>query len=502
MQHRSYLAAHLKKKKTQVVLNPEAGYESRTDLAFTRALSAEYPQLPYRRRKNEAKTTIHWGQRKLLMSEIEFLSMYARPGDVVLYVGAAPGTHTPVLIDLFPQLSFVLVDPAPFSAKLREGERVRLRQENFGDAVAQEYAGLSERLLFLSDVRSCDPSLMENETVEAHVQQDMQAQMRWHTTMRPRRSMLKFRLPWKPGNSEYLDGQVFLPVWGPITTTEARLITPEHSTATRVYDHSEYEQQMFFFNTVGRVARYRHDVDTSPASGDGLDYCYDCTAEIHILTLFLRSLPPSERANWLSLADIRVKTERAGSSQSAVHCDGAFAPCSDAAAEKAPPTSAAIPSELGPGSDEHAVELTPQDLARGVASMSRLITARLGGDRTLASANTDPEQRLLFIRSKQWVQGAPAYAPHLRPAPGAAVSATAQRMLAKMQGHTASADESKSPALPAPHAQLYPAAEVPQSKANTHGLGFVADHHALPPAARVPPRLTDDENVGAHTHTV
>ena len=47
------------------------GYESRTDLAFTRTLDHEHsPRLKYRRRKGEVKSVVHWGQRKLCLSEV------------------------------------------------------------------------------------------------------------------------------------------------------------------------------------------------------------------------------------------------------------------------------------------------------------------------------------------------------------------------------------------------------------------------------------------------
>ena len=73
--------------------------------------------------------------------------------------------------------------------------------------------------------------------------------MRWHDILKPHRSMLKFRLSWQPGMTEYLDGffclcfsiydicvsiisiilmelgNLHLPIWGPVTTTESRLIT-------------------------------------------------------------------------------------------------------------------------------------------------------------------------------------------------------------------------------------------------------------------------------------
>ena len=39
---------------------------------FSRILSDDFEQAPYKRRKGEDKTTVHFGQRKLLLSEIEF----------------------------------------------------------------------------------------------------------------------------------------------------------------------------------------------------------------------------------------------------------------------------------------------------------------------------------------------------------------------------------------------------------------------------------------------
>ena len=48
--------------------------------------------------------------------------------------------------------------------------------------------------------------------VERRVAQDMVDQMRWHRQLGPAKSMLKFRLPYQPGTTEYLDGELFLPV--------------------------------------------------------------------------------------------------------------------------------------------------------------------------------------------------------------------------------------------------------------------------------------------------
>ncbi len=45
------------------------------------------------------------------VTEIEFLTHYARNGNyLVIYVGAAPGIHINYLSELFPNVSFVLID--------------------------------------------------------------------------------------------------------------------------------------------------------------------------------------------------------------------------------------------------------------------------------------------------------------------------------------------------------------------------------------------------------
>ena len=267
----------------------EHGYQSRADIAFSRLLLPDAPRGKYRRRTDELKTVMHWGQRKLLLAEIEFLTEYAVSGATVLYAGAAPGTHTRYLIELFPDLKFVLVDPAPFSGWLTQlygdaNARCVLRHELFTDAVAAEYAGRDD-VLFVSDIRSCDWLLYGAEDHEDRVLQDMQAQQRWHDILRPVKSLLKFRLPWTAGATEYLAGDVYLPAFGPITTTETRLVP--HGHARVAWDHKTYEEQLFHFNTVTRVGRYAHAMPVG-AGGEGLDYCYDCRSEVEVLSRYLR----------------------------------------------------------------------------------------------------------------------------------------------------------------------------------------------------------------------
>ena len=90
-----------------------------------RVLAESSPRAPYPHIPHSIRSTNHWGQRKLLLSEIEFLSIFipqlrARQPPpkriVVVYAGAAPGTHIPYLYDAFDNrsgdLQFALFDPA------------------------------------------------------------------------------------------------------------------------------------------------------------------------------------------------------------------------------------------------------------------------------------------------------------------------------------------------------------------------------------------------------
>jgi len=326
----------------QTLLNrPELGYEAHAGMPFTRVVDDAIVRcMPYRRRAGEEKTVVHWGQRKLLMSEIEFLTLHGRDATTVVYAGAAPGTHINYLAGLFPELHWVLVDPAPFTC--HPSPSIEVRQELFTDDMAREFAAEGRPpMLFISDVRSVDWMKATDEAeVEARVAADMAMQQRWVELMRPVWSMLKFRLPWPPGKTPYLDGSIFLPVWGPITTTECRLVVPGGA-PIREYDNTKHEQQMFFFNTTLRPALYPHDV-----SGVGIDHCYDCRAEVHILSQYIAQ---------------RV--------------------------------------QLRPG----------ERLEERVSRMSREISSRLSAVRTLASPNAEPGERKAAIVRRQYIGGIPAY---------------------------------------------------------------------------------------------
>lgn len=416
-------------------------------------LTESMPVVPYQRRRHELKSIVHWGQRKLLMSEIQFLVDYASAGDLVVYAGAAPGTHTEFLGSLFSDIFFLLVDPCDFSFRdgARQGQIRLLHRTYFTDKIARAFceevkAGdaewkeflssmessyevqienlkqsqaqkiekllqifhqrrrismhelsqsvcgstLSEdfeawlddlipvhmtpslvnalpllnggrwemakhrgcelvmpqtlslhdrsrdgtfseirkhlgtiadvklmefkemvranirnlveskqrlerqgKVLFISDVRSACPGKMDEETTERYVKNDQDNQMRWVQLMKPKESMLKFRLPYRAGKTEYMDGIIYLPVWGPQTTTETRFVPkPSDGSVLKTWINEDYEGRMFHFNTHERTIFYDHLM----ANRHPYDRCFDCASEVHILVSYVRKMkgPMSE----------------------------------------------------------------------------------------------------------------------------------------------------------------------------------------------------------------
>lgn len=250
-----------------------------------RVQTEDDPSLKYRQTDHRFRSVIHWGQRKLLMSEIEFLTLYAFGEEgVVVYAGAAPGRHIPFLADMFPKLIFYLVDPANFSDISHS--RITIVQEYFTDEMCVELRQKFGKIFFISDIRTGDPKVNEYDELESNIERDMKMQKEWVLLLQPVASMLKFRLPWKPGKTIYLEGDVMYPVWGPETTTETRLIVT--SPKDKEYDNTKYEQQLFYFNMVSRTRIYKVPkfyIDNIP----GLDRCYDCASEIRILEAYFSS---------------------------------------------------------------------------------------------------------------------------------------------------------------------------------------------------------------------
>jgi hypothetical protein len=103
-----------------------------------------------------------FGQLKLLISEIEFLSQILTPfyGEefYVVYApaGAAPGVHMPIfkLADIFPSMHFILVDPAPSMIVNGRYHNIEVIEDFMTDTLSRQFASrCGDKILFITDIR-------------------------------------------------------------------------------------------------------------------------------------------------------------------------------------------------------------------------------------------------------------------------------------------------------------------------------------------------------------
>jgi hypothetical protein len=221
-----------------------------------------------------------WGQRKLLMSEIQFLTNYKVK--IVIYAGSACGIHIIYLAAaLFPNIVFYLIDPSLFDRGLTKLPNVILQSTFFTDSCIEIILKLCKErginpsldIGFISDIRS-DTAVPEkkNSGAQQHVEDgvlaDMHMQANWVKLLKPKYAMLKFRLPYIVGMSElvetqnyveYLDGLIWTQIYSPEQSSESRLVVTYDPAIdgypTKIYDCKLYENQLYYFNRYSRVRR-------------------------------------------------------------------------------------------------------------------------------------------------------------------------------------------------------------------------------------------------------
>ncbi len=294
------------------------------ELPFTRLLheAAPYVDLKYSELPI-IRPTAHLGQRKLFYSELElYTKVYEIEGPammdmLVVYVGAAPGTHTNLLIEMFPSLSFLLYDPNPF--KIKPSDRVKIMTGDSGmfrlsnvPEVLEHAAG--REIIFICDMRL--------NTKEENVWKEMTEQQTWGILLNAKYMLLKYRPPYvtdetmtedytKPdipirnrisvdSSSRcdypflYLDGDIFTQIYPPKTSSEARLfvVRPEDGKYRMKFrSFYEYENVCYFFNAVYRGARFRYKgSDDVPNHILGYDDGYESVGEYYLVDQFLHTL--------------------------------------------------------------------------------------------------------------------------------------------------------------------------------------------------------------------
>lgn len=293
---------------------------------------------------------------------------------LVLYVGAS-GMATVVAAHLFEHLQFVMYDPAPNTVELMPpsaATRVVYRHDIapsapdlsrriivftdragwFSDSSIQYVkevllpASGRSTLFFVSDIRA--------DTGEDNISDDMIRQARWAMQLGSHAYMFKFRLPYKDRDTiirryreaflqggsggsgakhprsasvrkiavhaqaaqatalmPYLDGKVYIQLYGRTRTAETRLIGfcgPNATYRVREYDICDIENKLAIFNIVhrsyarfsyGSVARFLMDRGHLPCA-------YELVAEYYIMERCARAVGKNtkdEKKRFLDLTD-------------------------------------------------------------------------------------------------------------------------------------------------------------------------------------------------------
>jgi len=231
---------------------------------------------------------IHHGQRKLLLTEIEFITneyykLKNNKQKIVLYIGASKGIssiHTYILAKLFPEIEYILYDKYDFYEKLYTLTNVKIFKRWFTNNDSKLYK--NKNVLLISDMRDPDISKAKNNKnlnkQNKVVYDDMLIQKKFYEDIKPVSALLKFRLPWTSGKTKYLDGDIYYQVWQGAGSTETRLVP---NGKIKEYDNTSYEERLFYFNTETRFRYYEHDYAC-------YGHCFDCMSEITILENYIK----------------------------------------------------------------------------------------------------------------------------------------------------------------------------------------------------------------------
>lgn len=283
------------------------------------------PRLAYQEGKKP--NVFHAGQRKLFFGELQFILQYVtEPTATIVYVGSSPGYHLNAIFPLFPHLTWHNYDIRPPMYDYT-GYQVTVHTKYFTDSDAEYWrtASLTHPVYFMSDIRKEGKGIIyemyqqresyyqrlglvlipkasnddfEVKTykpgaraaydrlaasagvaIEEDIEQGMRNQLQWHRTINPRKSHLKFRLPWKytaESRYRYANGTILWQIYSRPTSTETRFV-PNDQLSEAEWSPEIYDQQCFYHNQNRSSLKFR-----SYQTGDRLNFD-DAEAEYLLL---------------------------------------------------------------------------------------------------------------------------------------------------------------------------------------------------------------------------
>jgi hypothetical protein len=271
-----------------------ATQNDKPDIPFFRTVDKIPGQSEYKDYDCTTYRHVHWGQLKLLLSEIEFLTIALnRYGwdshPILIYPGAAPGHHTELLAKMFPQVTFHLYDQTEFV--VRASKQIHLHKQYFLDKDAEFWRDYKrdQPILLCSDIRT---SPVTDESIIA----DNELQLKWWQTIQPDLTIYKMRFPFTQGITEYPEGIRYLQAFPQGMSTECRLYIEKGAKMIQ-YNHADQEHKMAYHNQFLRGKAYHvFSQQNFDLKRDGVCNCYDCTTFIHIVNEYHKLNPDYDKS--------------------------------------------------------------------------------------------------------------------------------------------------------------------------------------------------------------
>jgi len=273
-------------------------------------LSLDTPTRRYARLPEAERCRGVWGARKRALQCLQVLVESSSVPSVVLAVACRPGTQWQLASSLYPQVHFHLVDDVPLSVTSQGNVTVH----SLAKLTTDDIVALAARIgidpgvtLLYTDLYTAMPKATSEEAVEKANLRDMVAQTRWAHALRPAKTSMRLRLPYGKGKTELPRGRVYLPLWGPATTTECRLVIDRESLDAQyyAYDNTVVEQQLFFHNSVARRVAHIQYFDLP-----GMDHCFDCASELAIFARYVELTKANVRSQAAQVELVRALVGR------------------------------------------------------------------------------------------------------------------------------------------------------------------------------------------------
>lgn len=306
------------------------GHRIKNSIVLYDKLPIIYDDLKFREKykssKGERLCIVKFGQRKLLLTLLQFLTIcvkkYKKKYDkgklIVLYIGAGDGTNIYAISKMFPKMKFILYDDH-FDDILKKRPNVEIHTKLFFIENAEQYVKDGKNILFLSDIRT--NLIVKDEPTEFDIYNNSLLQLSWIIKIKPLMSHLKFRCLFVDKNWDLDDttynlhkeifkdtltkdelikqlkkkikyniGTIFLQPWTGPSSSETRLVIERDEIGKfKEYDNVEYEDKIYSFNKMKHTSLYK---DTKC---DNLCDCYDCNLEADIIKKYIELFDKDEK---------------------------------------------------------------------------------------------------------------------------------------------------------------------------------------------------------------